>query len=232
MDEGKEGTMAKQKNIWKKKHGTGWEKLTCKLKQEPCCVVRKNKQSEQTMWNTRKTEQPNHHFVECVTRKGKQCLILWANAKSWNKISTREGTAMLQEKLIENCVGNTTWKELKNGMNILQKLLLKMRKWRFCGMLWYKRQRYRGKRTRYCCSEYNERSCAIIDIAIPGDVRVSEKEMEKIERYQELKREIKKMWNIRSIKVISVVVGALASTEILRRTGSYYRHSRKQHCYG
>ena len=58
----------------------------------------------------------------------------------------------------------------------------------------------------------NERSCAIIDIAIPGDIRVSEKEKEKIERYQELKREIKRMWNIRSIKVIPVVVEALGST--------------------
>ena len=39
----------------------------------------------------------------------------------------------------------------------------------------------------------NERSCAIIDIAIPGDIRVSEKEKEKIERCQELKRKIKTM---------------------------------------
>ena len=39
----------------------------------------------------------------------------------------------------------------------------------------------------------NERSCAIIDIAIPGDIRVGEKEKEKIERYQELKREIIRM---------------------------------------
>ena len=58
----------------------------------------------------------------------------------------------------------------------------------------------------------NERSCAIIDITIPGDIRVSEKEKEKNERYQELKREIKRMWNIRSIKVITVVVRALGST--------------------
>ena len=33
----------------------------------------------------------------------------------------------------------------------------------------------------------NERSCGIIDIAIHGDMRVSEKEKEQIERYQELK---------------------------------------------
>ena len=58
----------------------------------------------------------------------------------------------------------------------------------------------------------NERNCAITDIAIPGDIKVSEKEKEKTERYQELKREIKRMWNIRSIKVILVVVVALGST--------------------
>ena len=58
----------------------------------------------------------------------------------------------------------------------------------------------------------NERSCAIIDTAIPGDTKVSEKEKEKIEGYQELKRETKRMWNIRSIKVIPVIVGALGST--------------------
>ena len=39
----------------------------------------------------------------------------------------------------------------------------------------------------------NERSCATIDIALPGDIRVTVKEKEKFERYQELKREIKRM---------------------------------------
>ena len=58
----------------------------------------------------------------------------------------------------------------------------------------------------------NERSCAIIDMAIPGDIRVGEQEKEKIERYQEIKREIKRMWNNRSINIIPVVVGALGST--------------------
>ena len=58
----------------------------------------------------------------------------------------------------------------------------------------------------------NEKSCAIIDIAKPGDIRVSKKEKEKIERYQELKREIKRMWNIRIIKVIPEVIGTLEST--------------------
>ena len=43
----------------------------------------------------------------------------------------------------------------------------------------------------------NERSCAKIDIAIPGDIRVSEKEKKKLRDNQELKREIKRMWNIK-----------------------------------
>ena len=58
----------------------------------------------------------------------------------------------------------------------------------------------------------NERSCAITDIGIPGDIRVSKKREGKIERYQELNREIKRMWNIRSIKIIPVVVVAFGST--------------------
>ena len=47
---------------------------------------------------------------------------------------------------------------------------------------------------------------------MPGEIRVREKEQEKIERYLELKREIKRMWDIRSIKIIPVVVETLGST--------------------
>ena len=40
-----------------------------------------------------------------------------------------------------------------------------------------------------------ERKC-IIGIAVPGDGRVSDKEKEKMEKYQDLKREIKEIWNM------------------------------------
>ena len=46
----------------------------------------------------------------------------------------------------------------------------------------------------------NERSCAIIVIAIPGDIRVSKKEKEKIERHQELKREIKECRTLKALR--------------------------------
>ena len=42
----------------------------------------------------------------------------------------------------------------------------------------------------------------IIDIAIPADKRIGEEENEKIEKYQDLKREIARMWNLRTVQVV------------------------------
>ena len=39
----------------------------------------------------------------------------------------------------------------------------------------------------------NERSCKIIDFAVPGDSMIEEKEKDKIEKYQELGRDLQKM---------------------------------------
>ena len=48
----------------------------------------------------------------------------------------------------------------------------------------------------------------IIDIAVPGDIRVKEKEKEKIEKYQDIALEIRRMWNT-SATVVPIVVGSL-----------------------
>ena len=48
------------------------------------------------------------------------------------------------------------------------------------------------------------------DVAIPEDNGVREKEDEKVEKYQDLAREVRKMWGVKT-KVIPVVVGALGS---------------------
>ena len=52
------------------------------------------------------------------------------------------------------------------------------------------------------------RSCKIIDFAVPGDSRIVEKEKDKIEKYQELGRELQKIWNVK-VKIIPLVVGLL-----------------------
>ena len=49
----------------------------------------------------------------------------------------------------------------------------------------------------------------IIDIVVPGDTWIKQKEQEKIEKYQDLKREIARLWHLRKVSVIPVVVGAL-----------------------
>ena len=46
---------------------------------------------------------------------------------------------------------------------------------------------------------------------MPADVRVHEKEREKVEKYQDLRREIGRLWQLRKVHVVPVVVGALGS---------------------
>ena len=46
-----------------------------------------------------------------------------------------------------------------------------------------------------------ERKGIIIEIAVPADVRVEEKEREKVEKYQELKREIGRLWGLKMVKL-------------------------------
>ena len=55
-----------------------------------------------------------------------------------------------------------------------------------------------------------DRSCKIIDFAVPGDSRIEEKEKDKIEKYQDLGRELQKTWNVK-VKIIPLIVGSLGA---------------------
>lgn len=50
-----------------------------------------------------------------------------------------------------------------------------------------------------------------MDIAAPADGRVHEKEREKLEKYQDLQREIGRLWQLRKVQVVPVGVGVLGS---------------------
>jgi hypothetical protein len=50
----------------------------------------------------------------------------------------------------------------------------------------------------------------IIDIAVPGDFRVKEKESEKIEKYQDLVLEMNRVFKTKA-RVIPIVIGALGA---------------------
>jgi hypothetical protein len=50
-------------------------------------------------------------------------------------------------------------------------------------------------------------TCMLIDVAIPGDRNVIQKETEKILKYKDLTIEIQRMWNVKT-RVIPVIIGA------------------------
>jgi len=57
----------------------------------------------------------------------------------------------------------------------------------------------------------NTRELKIIDVACSFDTRVNEKEQEKITKYQDLKWELKRIWNCRNVMIIPIVIGALGT---------------------
>ena len=59
-----------------------------------------------------------------------------------------------------------------------------------------------------------EETCTLIDVAIPADRNVVQKESEKKLQYKSLGTEIQRMWNLKCT-IISVIIGA---TEIVKRS--------------
>ena len=59
--------------------------------------------------------------------------------------------------------------------------------------------------------EKEKRTCKIVDVACPFDTRVVEKEREKVDKYQELKYELKRIWKCSEVTVIRAVIGALGT---------------------
>ena len=55
-----------------------------------------------------------------------------------------------------------------------------------------------------------ERSCKIIDFAVPRDSRIEVKEKDNTKKYQELGSELQKTWNVK-VKIIRLVVGSLGA---------------------
>ena len=67
--------------------------------------------------------------------------------------------------------------------------------------------------------EKKSKKALIIDIASSIDHNAGEKENEKVDKYQDLKRVIMKLWNLKGVDVIPVVVGALGS--VSKKIGQY-----------
>ena len=52
-----------------------------------------------------------------------------------------------------------------------------------------------------------KRTCKIVDFTIPADHRIKLKESEKKDKYLDLARELKKLWNMQ-VTILPIVIGA------------------------
>ena len=55
-----------------------------------------------------------------------------------------------------------------------------------------------------------KRICKIVDFAVPVDHRINLKESEKKDKYLDLARELKKLWNMK-VTIVPIVIGALGT---------------------
>ena len=65
------------------------------------------------------------------------------------------------------------------------------------------------------------KSYVIIGVAIPGDCRIHEKDIEKIGKYQKLKRELERLWSLKKVEVVPVVVealGCISNVQIVQKS--------------
>ena len=67
-----------------------------------------------------------------------------------------------------------------------------------------------AKRPDMIVVEKRNKCCKIIDFAIPYDSRIEEKEVEKVVKYQDLARELKKLWKMKTM-VIPIVIGTFGT---------------------
>ena len=67
-----------------------------------------------------------------------------------------------------------------------------------------------GKKTRPYNNQQKKRTCKIVDFAVPADHRIKLKECEKKDKYLNLARELKKLWNMK-VAIIPIVIGAFGT---------------------
>ena len=68
----------------------------------------------------------------------------------------------------------------------------------------------RGQKSRLYNNRQKKRTWKIVDFAVPAYHRINLKECEKKDKYLDLVREMKKLWNMK-VKIIPIVIGAFSS---------------------
>ena len=100
---------------------------------------------------------------------------------------------------------------MTNGMNMFLIHCWIMKK---CKILWdfsiQTNKVIEHRRPDVVCIGKIAKSCLIIDIAIPGDQNIIVKEQEMIDKYQDLRTELGKLWKLKT-EVVHMMVSALGT---------------------
>ena len=67
-----------------------------------------------------------------------------------------------------------------------------------------------GQKTRLNNNQQKNRTCKIVGFAVPAGHRIKLKESEKKDKYFDLARELKKLWNLK-VTIIPIVIGAFGT---------------------
>ena len=115
-----------------------------------------------------------------------------------------------------NFVVNVDWKELIAGMNRRRREWWKVKTSRHYGI---SQSSVIGKlrqedQALSLLIRRREAEVVIIDVPIPGDDKVKDKELEKLQKYQLLKDEFAKVWRMRKVIVVPVITGALGAVPV------------------
>ena len=87
---------------------------------------------------------------------------------------------------------------------------------KYVTILWYftvlTDKKIDANRTDIIIKNHEERTCIIMDVAVPSDQNISLKEFQKFSKYKDLEIEVTEMWKLMT-KTIPVVIGALGMTK-------------------
>ena len=67
-----------------------------------------------------------------------------------------------------------------------------------------------GQKNRPYNNQQNNKTCKIVDFAVPTDHRIKLKECEKKDKYLNLARELKKLWKVK-VPIVLIVIGAFGT---------------------
>lgn len=145
-----------------------------------------------------KTETVNHLIAGCKVLGGKEYKDRFENV-------ARTIHWQLCRKYQIECNAENLWGHVRE--KVVERENIKI--------LWdhfnvYADRKIKGRRPNIIVIDERKKKVKVIDIKVPTDHWVDEKEMEKIDKYQDLNREIERLWNVKTM-VVPIVIGLLGT---------------------